>query len=97
MAVAPPRCQAVKTHPLSVRIAAGGPHRRTAERNTLNTPVAVATARTRLAVMRREWSSKKFTISTGLPPASFQEVTSDCQHSLGSWASKRIHDERGRL
>jgi hypothetical protein len=58
---------------------------------------AVATATTRQATAAREWSSMKFTISTSVPSASHQCVTSDCQHSFGSWASNRIHELRGRL
>jgi hypothetical protein len=87
----------VYTQPLSVSTAAGGPHRLTAWRNTFSTRVAVATGSTRLAVTSREWSSRKLQISTSLPPESFQAVTSDCQHSLGSLASNRIHELRGRL
>ena len=36
-------------------------------------------------------------ISTPLPSASCQWVLSDCQSSLGSAASKRMNEDRGRL
>jgi hypothetical protein len=36
-------------------------------------------------------------MSTSVPFASRQCVTSDCQHSFGSWASNRIHELRGHL
>lgn len=52
---------------------------------------------TRLAVTTREWSSRKFRISTGVPSASLKWVTSDCQRSFGSAASKRTHELLGRL
>ncbi len=49
------------------------------------------------ATTRREWSSIMFRISTLRSPASIQCVASVCQSSLGSAASKRMNDERGRL
>src|SRR5215211_1643233 len=69
-------------------------HRPPAPRKTSRTPGAVATANTLLATARREWSSTKFTISTSVPSARRQYVTSDCLHSLGSRASKRVHELR---
>ncbi len=39
----------------------------------------------------------KFTTSASVPSASRQWVTSDCQHSFGSWASKRTQELLGRL
>src|SRR5438034_1535488 len=45
----------------------------------------------------REWSPSMFRISTEVPSASCQGVASHCQVWLGSWASKRTQEQRGRL
>jgi hypothetical protein len=45
----------------------------------------------------REWSSRKLRISSWRPSPRCQAVASTCQISLGSLASKRMNELRGRL
>jgi hypothetical protein len=49
------------------------------------------------AKTKREWSSIRLRISTSVPSARSQWVASACHISLGSSASKRLNEDRGRL
>ena len=83
--------------PLSVRVEAGGPWRAIVAVNVSST---VWTDTARWAEMwsrQREWSSSQEMMSAGVPSASCQWVTSDCQVWLGRSALNRMNDERGRL
>src|SRR6516165_10330570 len=83
--------------PLSVSREAGTPCFSMALVNASATSVARATGTAIDATHNREWSSRKLMISTWVWSASDQCVMSDCQHSLGSDASKRTYDDRGRF
>src|SRR5215203_843449 len=83
--------------PLSVSTAAGAPWRSMAPSRTSATSVARVTGNATDATQNRLWSSTTFTISTPVPSARAQWVMSDCQHSLGSDASKRTKLDLGRL
>src|SRR6266480_3532530 len=93
----PRRDLPVKTAALSLSSEAGRPKQFEAEWKTLTTSSALTVGKLVEANATLDLSSRKLRISTGLPSASCQGVESSCQVSLGSLASKRMNDDRGRL
>src|SRR3974390_1203842 len=92
-----PPCRPLKTAALSLRTEAGNPNLLEAERKLLATSRALRLGKQLEAKATRERSSSQFKISTVVPLARRQGVASTCQVSLGSLASKRMKEERGRL
>lgn len=87
----------MNTAPLSQSKDAGVPCKAIAERKTSTTSAALAVGKAREAKKSLEWSSIMLRISTSPPSASRQWVMSACHISLGSCASKRSSEERGRF
>src|SRR5439155_17470470 len=92
-----PPCRPVKTAALSLRTEAGNPNLFEAERKLLATSRALTLGKQLEARATRERSSSQFKISTGVRSGSRQGAAATCQVSLGSLASKRRKDDRGRL
>ena len=93
----PRRDLPVKTAALSLSREAGNPNVFEAEQKTLTTSSALTVGKPVEARASLDLSSRKFRISTGLPSASCQGVESSCHVSLGSSASNRMNEDRGRL
>src|SRR5437879_2147940 len=93
----PRRDLPVNTAALSLSSEAGSPNVFEAEWKTSTTSKALRVRKQLEARATLDLSSRKLRISTELPSASCQGVESSCQVSLGSLASKRMKEARGRL
>ena len=82
---------------MSVSTLAGIPQRVNAAVKVSTTCGPRVTRRALAAMVRREWSSRMFKISTSVRSASRQWVMSACQRSLGWSAQNRFHDDLGRF